>query len=239
MSLRLYARSRALPVTYAALLGTALAAGWSAHRLQAQPFLDHTARVPVVVLAPLVAGAAIGTGLHAYADELDRTAVRPWWPRRLAHQAVLTASAAVLLALAVPGHPEAFGAPAMVRNVLGAAGVTAAAAVVLGARLSWLPLLAYFGTVYVAAPSVPGGAGAVWAWPVQPGPGGRAWAVALAAFVTGVALYAALGARPDGGRPHRKAVPRRTGPRRRDVRAAGERTGGGRTGGEKTGGGPN
>ncbi|MFF9865987.1 hypothetical protein ACF1G0_11260 [Streptomyces sp. NPDC013953] len=238
MSLRLYARSRALPVTYAVLLGTALAAGWSAHRLQAQPFFDHTARVPVVVLAPLVAGAAIGTGLHVHADELDRTAVRPWWRRRLAHQAVLTASAAVLLALAVPGRPEAFGQPAMVRNVLGAAGVTAASAVVLGARLSWLPPLVYFGAVYVAAPSMPGGTAAVWAWPVQPGPQGWAWAVALAAYVTGVMLYAALGARPDSGRPRSRHPGRGALPEGRppgDEPPPGRRPRNGR----KTGGGPN
>ncbi|KUM93741.1 hypothetical protein AQI88_25390 [Streptomyces cellostaticus] len=40
---------------------------------------------------------------------------------------------------AVPGHPEVFGPPAVIRNTLGCTDVTAAAAVLLGARLSRLP----------------------------------------------------------------------------------------------------
>ncbi|MGW1885172.1 hypothetical protein [Streptomyces sp. NPDC001970] len=193
----LYARSRALPVTLAVLAATALAAAWCAWRLQAAEGYDHTARVPVVVLAPLLAASAVGTGLFTHSDELDRTAVRPWWARRVCLVVGPTVLAGLLLALSVPGHPDQFGAPAMVRNLLGAAGVTAAAAVLLGARLSWLPMTAYLSTVYVSAPQVPGGAAAVWAWPMQPGPQGAAWAVALTTYAAGVALYAWRGARPE------------------------------------------
>ncbi|MFI1935651.1 hypothetical protein ACH44C_00365 [Streptomyces purpureus] len=193
----LYARSRVLPATLAVLLGAALAAAWSAWWLQGQPGFDHTARVPVVVLAPLLTASAVGTSLYTHSDELDRTAVRPWWPRRLSHLLMLTALSTALLALAVPGHPDAFGAPAMVRNVLGATGVTAAAAALLGARLSWLPMTVYTSAVYLAAPSVPGGHAAIWAWTMQPGPQRAAWAVALAAFVLGVGLLAARGPRAE------------------------------------------
>ncbi|WP_405987489.1 hypothetical protein [Streptomyces sp. NBC_00872] len=195
---RLYARSRVLPATLAVLIGTALAAGWAAYWLQAQPRFDHTARIPVVVLAPLITAGAIGTGLYTYGDELDRTAVRPWWPRRLAHLGLLTVLAALLLALAVPGRPDEFGAPAMVRNLLGATGVTAAAAAVLGARLSWLPTTVYLSGVYLAAPGTPGGIASVWAWAMQPGPQGAAWAVAALAYGGGTALYAWRGARAEG-----------------------------------------
>ncbi|MFD4941718.1 hypothetical protein ACFVYE_11185 [Streptomyces sp. NPDC058239] len=193
---RLYIRSRALPLTVASLTCIVLVAAWAAHWLEDQPYFDHTARVPVIVLAPLLASAAIGTSLHAHSDELDRTAVRRWWPRRLLHLLALTVLATGALALAVPGHPEEFGAPGMVRNVLGATGVAAASAALIGARLSWLPMTVYGGAVYLAAPHTPGGAAAVWAWPMQPGPQGAAWAVALSAYVIGAALLAARGARP-------------------------------------------
>ncbi|QXE39048.1 hypothetical protein KQY30_11140 [Streptomyces sp. GMY02] len=195
----LYARSRILPATLAALACTALAAAWAAYWLQAQPRFGHSpsARVPVVVLAPLLAAGVIGTGLYTHSDELDRTAVRPWWFRRAAHLLVLTALAAACLALAVPGHPEEFGAPAIVRNLLGATGVTAGAAALLGARLSWLPMTVYVSGTYLSAPRTPGGAAAVWAWPMQPGPQAAAWVTAVVAYVVGAALYAWRGARRE------------------------------------------
>ncbi|MFD9033376.1 hypothetical protein ACFVZW_19815 [Streptomyces sp. NPDC059567] len=192
----LYLRSRTFPATVAAVLGTAATAAWSASWLQSQSGFDHTARVPVVALGPLLAASAIGTSLYAPSDELDRTAPRPWPLRRAAHVLALTALAVVLLALAVPGHPEEFGGPAMVRNTLGAVGVTVAAAALIGARPSWLPMTVYVGSVYVAAPSEPGGSAALWAWVMQPGPQAGAWAVALGAFAGGTALYAFRGARP-------------------------------------------
>ncbi|MEW1631217.1 hypothetical protein AB0387_28160 [Streptomyces sp. NPDC089173] len=192
----LYLRSRALPATLAALAAIAVLAAWAADWLQGRPQFDHTARVPVLALAPLLAAAAIGTGFLSHTEELDRTAVRRWWPRRLVYLLALTALTAGALALAVPGHPEQFGAPAMVRNVVGATGVTAAAAVVLGARASWLPMTAYGGAVYLAAPRTPGGAAAYWAWPMQPGPEAAAWAVAGTAYVAGAALLALRGAHP-------------------------------------------
>ncbi|WP_330240720.1 hypothetical protein [Streptomyces sp. NBC_00525] len=195
----LYLRSRAVPRTAAALGGVVLLAAWAAHWLVAQPNFDHGARVPVLVLAPLLAASAIGTSLYAAADELDRTAVRRWWPRRLLHLLALAVPAGAALALAVPGHPEAFGAPGMIRNVLGATGVTAAAAALIGARLSWLPMTVYGGAVYLAAPRTPGGAASVWAWPMQPGPQVWAWATASALFAAGAALYAVGGARRERG----------------------------------------
>ncbi|MFE7614169.1 hypothetical protein [Streptomyces sp. NPDC057496] len=195
----LHVRSRALPLTVVTLVCVALVAAWAAHWLESRPYFDHTARVPVVVLAPLLASAAIGTGLYTHSDELDRTAVRRWWPRRLLHLLAPTVLAVGALAAAVPGHPEAYGALGMVRNVLGATGVAAASAALIGARPSWLPMTVYGGAVYLAAPRTPGGAAAVWAWPMQPGPQGAAWAVAVTAFVAGSALLVVRGARPERG----------------------------------------
>ncbi len=194
--LLLYARSRALPVTVAALVGTAAFALWAAGRLDA--YLDPDRRVPIVALAPLLASAVIGASLYSASDELDRTAVRRWWPRRLVQLTALTALAALLVVPAVLGHAEVFGPPAVVRNTLGCTGVTATAAVLLGARLSWLPAFAYVTAVYLGSSAARGRAATVWAWPMQPGAEPGAWAVALAAFAVGAALYAARGARPEG-----------------------------------------
>lgn len=196
--LLLYARSRAVPLTLAALAATTACAVWAADSLDT--FLDPYRRVPVVALAPLLAAAVIGTSLFSASDELDRTAVRPWWPRRLVQLTALTALASSALPLAVLGHPEIFGPPAMVRNTLGCTGVTAAAAVLMGARLSWLPAFGYVSAVYLASSGARGRAVTVWAWPMQPGAATGAWVAALAAFVAGAALYAVRGARPEGPR---------------------------------------
>lgn len=192
----LYARSRGIPVALAILAATAGLAVWAAYGLDA--YLDPKRRVPVVALAPLLASAVISTSFHQYADELDRTAVRPWWPRRLAHLLALTALAAASLALAVLGHTTEFGAPAMVRNTLGAVGIATASAALIGARLSWLPTFAYLSAIYLGAPGVHGGWAAVWAWPMQPGRQPAAWATAGVAYVAGAALYAWRGSRREG-----------------------------------------
>ncbi|MEU7293887.1 hypothetical protein AB0A76_11875 [Streptomyces exfoliatus] len=193
--MRLYLRSRALPGTLAALAGTAAVAAWAAWWLVSLPGFDHTARLPVVVFGPLLAAAAVGASLHAPSDELDRTAVRAWWPRRLAHALAPTVLAVALFALALPGHAEEYGAPAAVRNTLGLVGVTAGAAAVVGARLSWLPPVFLVGVVYLAAPSEPGGAAQWWAWVMQPGWQGGAWTVAVSVFVAGTCAYGWRGAR--------------------------------------------
>ncbi|MGW3627366.1 hypothetical protein [Streptomyces sp. NPDC000880] len=192
----LHARSRGIPVALAVLAATAALAVWAAYGLDA--YLDPKRRVPVVALAPLLASAVIGTSFHQYADELDRTAVRPWWPRRLSQLLALTALAGAVLALAVLGHVAEFGAPAMVRNTLGAVGITSASAALIGTRLSRLPAFTYLSAIYLGAPGVHGGRAAVWAWPMQPGPQLGAWAAAAAVFIAGSALYAWRGPCREG-----------------------------------------
>ncbi|MFE0676044.1 hypothetical protein [Streptomyces sp. NPDC058867] len=189
----LHARSRAVPQTVATLVATALLAVWAAHALDTH--LDPERRVPVVALAPLIASAAIGTGLHSASDELDRTAVRPWWHRRAAHLSALTALAAALLPLAVLTEAQTFGPLAMIRNVLGCTGLTAAAAVVLGARLCRLPVFAYVSAVYLGVSGLPGGSLPTWAWLLQPAAGGTAWTTAAVLFLAGAAAYTVRGAR--------------------------------------------
>jgi hypothetical protein len=197
-ALTLYARSRALPATLVALVAAALLTAWVATRPAV--FLDPQRRLPLLSLAPLLASAAIGTSLHQDAQEIDGTAVRPWWRLRLSHVLGLTVLAAAALALSVPGHGQEFGAAAMVRNTLGATGITAGAAVVVGARLSWLPALVSLGALFMSSASPALRSSTVVSWPVQPGPEPGAWAVAGALFAAGVGLYALLGARREAGR---------------------------------------
>ncbi|MFF7854728.1 hypothetical protein [Streptomyces sp. NPDC007904] len=194
--LLLYARSRTLPRTVLVLAATAVLAVLGARDLNA--FLDPSRQVPVVALAPLFAAAVIGTSLHSASDELDRTAVRPWWRRRLVHLLALVCCAAVLLAATVYGRPSPFGPAAMVRNTLGCAGLTAGAAALLGARLSWLPVFGYVSAVYVGSASTSGRLAPVWAWPVQPAGRHIAWVTAAVLLVAGGALYVVRGARPEG-----------------------------------------
>ncbi|MFF6995079.1 hypothetical protein ACFY93_08990 [Streptomyces sp. NPDC008313] len=194
----LYGRSRGLLAASAALVCAALITLWVAGRPDA--YLDPYRRVPLLSLAPLLASAATGVSLHTSTPELDRTAVRAWWPRRLAHLLALTALAAAVLALAVPGHTQVFGAAGMVRNTLGATGLTAAGAVLLGARASWIPATLYLSAVYLSAASPRLNGQAALTWPVQPGPQPGAWAAAVTLFVLGTALYTVCGARAEGPR---------------------------------------
>ncbi|KAB1986240.1 hypothetical protein F8144_24075 [Streptomyces triticiradicis] len=194
----LYSRSHGIPTALAALACAALLTVWTASRPDA--YLDPYRRVSLVALAPLLASAAAGVTLHSYTRDLDDTAVRRWWPLRLAHLLFLSALSATLLALAVPGHAQEFGAAAMVRNTLGAIGITAGGAVLVGARLSWMPTTLYFSAVYLSASSPRVNNATVVGWIVQPGPQHGAWAAGLALFVTGTALCAARGARPEGPR---------------------------------------
>ncbi|MDX2679512.1 hypothetical protein PV333_24735 [Streptomyces sp. NY05-11A] len=183
----------------ALLAGTCALAVWAAHRTD-HAYLDPGRATPVVTLAPLLAAALIGGSLYAPSEELDRTAVRPWWPRRLAHLLTLTALAGALLPLTLPGDGLALAPAAVLRNLLGCVGVTATAAVLVGSRLSWLPASCYVGVVYLTSSGVRGQAVTVWAWPVQPGRETGAWLAAGAAFALGTALYAVRGARPGDTR---------------------------------------
>jgi hypothetical protein len=192
----LYCRSRMMPGTLLALAATALLAVGAS--FMEQSWIDEMRRVPAVALAPVLASAAIGASLYQYSAELDLGAVRAWYRRRLAHLAGLTALTAGALALAVPGEVGGFGPPQMTRNLMGAVGLTAAAATVLGARMSWVPTTAYLCSVFVGGEDVTGRKAIVLAWPLQPGGQPLAWAVALALFVLGGAAFVLRG--PRAGR---------------------------------------
>ncbi|MDX3803876.1 hypothetical protein PV723_35100 [Streptomyces sp. AK04-3B] len=194
---RLYARSRGLRLTLVSLAGTAAFALWTSFTGDGAPPEPGWAS-PVVALLPSLAAVAIGASLHAPSDELDRTAVRAWWSRRLVHLLALTVVAGVLLLITVRGDGLGFGPAAVIRNLLGGVGLTAAGAALLGARLSWLPASCHVGVAFLAADSAHGRAVAAWAWPTPPGQSAAAWWAAGTAFVLGAGLYAVRGARPEG-----------------------------------------
>ncbi|MER5768497.1 hypothetical protein [Streptomyces sp. NPDC001985] len=192
----LYVRSRGLPGVVGVLAATAAFVAWWGSG-GPEPVL------PLVALAPLVAAAAIGTSFHTPGGELDRTAVAPWWPRRLSHLVALTALASLALALVAPetirpgpdpGTPVVLGAEAMARNTVGAAGLAALGVRVVGARLSWVVPLGYLGVVFLGV----GDVGAVWGWAARAEGDLTAALTAAALFTTGASL-STLHPRPSGG----------------------------------------
>jgi hypothetical protein len=196
----LHLRSRALPSTLVSLTGAALAVGWGLEWLMGQPEDDAATRAALSVLGPVLMSAAIGVSLHSHSPDADGTASRRWWPVRGGHLLALAAIASVLLAVAVLGDPAQFGAAVMVRNMLGAVGVTALAVTVIGARLSWLPMFSYGAVALLIGPREPGNAGALWLWLTQPGTQLPAWCTAVAAFALGTTVYAMCGPRRSGDR---------------------------------------
>ncbi|MEV6811834.1 hypothetical protein [Micromonospora sp. NPDC051296] len=172
-----------------------LAGSWLASR----PYFDGpAARVPVVALAPLLAVLLLGPTLAGADPDLERSTPLPWRAWRAGH--VLLAVLAIAAALSLTGlhSPHTFGAYPLVRNTLGCAGLVTGAAVLLGARLAWLPAFGYVCAVYAAAPRQAGIAVAMWAWPVQPSTATASWLVAVVLFVVGAAGYVHLGASPPG-----------------------------------------
>ncbi|MFE0424262.1 hypothetical protein [Streptomyces sp. NPDC058953] len=199
----LYGRSRGLPVAFAALAVTLLVTAWAEPRLvREHGVVDPANRLPLTLLAPVVAAAVVGTGLHTPSAELDRAAARPWWWPRLLHVAGATGLAAAGLALALTGSPDVYGSPAAIRNLLGGVGLTLLTAVVAGAGPSWLPTALYSAVAYfvlIPADEAHTGAAGVWGWAVQPGPQTGAWATAVTLFATGTAAWALLGSRRRDG----------------------------------------
>ncbi|MGW6458478.1 hypothetical protein ACWF94_21615 [Streptomyces sp. NPDC055078] len=203
-TLLLYARSRGLPVTLGVLAATVVCVFWRVASMSSAGSADSAGsswdpalEKPLVIVGPLLVAAAIGTSLYTYSDELDRTSVRPWWPRRLTQLAGLTAASAAALGIAMPGATEEFGAGAMVRNTLGVVGLAVLSAVVIGARLSWAPPLAYLATIYLGVQGAGSRWTAVWAWPLQPGPGTASWVTALLLLATATIAYTVFGARRE------------------------------------------
>ncbi len=193
--LTLYLRSRAVPVTAAAVLVCAVAL-WALGRA-----IDHPqGRGLAALLIALACTTALASGLAGADHDLDRASAIAWPPRRAAH--VLVAGVTVvglLAATALVGEPMA-GTGHIARNVAGLTGLVALGAVTLGAARA--PLLPVVWTALVLRYAPPMGEPptrptykVMLTWMVQPVDSRAATIAAVLLAAAGTLAYAFLGSR--------------------------------------------
>ncbi|MGW2262767.1 hypothetical protein ACWCXE_34015 [Streptomyces sp. NPDC001780] len=187
--LRLYARSRQIPASIAAVVIGAVAV-WALGRDGVEGPGDP--RLPVLVLAAGAMAASIGLSGQDLA--LDRTAAIRWVPRRAAH--VLLAGAVVA---AVPLAVQAVGGDMatsafVVRDTAGLMGLAALGAALSGGQYAWTLPFAWLSFALFAPPptSTPMRV-ATWML-LPPGTAAGTW-TALVLVVVGTAAYAVGGPR--------------------------------------------
>lgn len=187
--LTLYARSRQVPASLAAVvIGTV--AVWAS----AGDGGSGDLRLPVLVLTAGVMAASVG--LSGQDVALDRTAAIRWVPRRAAH--VLLAGvvvAVVLLMVRTPGGDmTATTTEFVVRDGAGLMGLAALGAALAGGGYAWTLPFAWLSFAFVAPPptSTPMRV-ATWML-LPPGTAAGTW-TALALTVVGTTAYAVAGPR--------------------------------------------
>ena len=187
--LTLYARSRQVPASLAAVVISAVAA-WALSRNGGEGPGDL--RLPALVLATGAMAASIGLSGQDLA--LDRTAAIRWVPRRAAH--VLLAGAVVgTVLLTVRAMGEGMATTAfVVRDGAGLMGLVALGAALSGGQYAWTLPFAWLSFSFFAPPptSVPT---QVAAWMLlPPGTAAGTW-TALVLTVAGTTAYAVAGPR--------------------------------------------
>lgn len=184
----LYARSRAIPASFAALTASMLLIWFLAR--------DRWSEIPVS-LALLVAIAVTAIGLSGQDVDLDRTAAIRWAPRRVAH--LLLIGGLAIGAVLLPRLWEAERVPVeiIVRNASGLLGLAGLAAVLFGGAFGWTLPLAGFAVAFVvwATTSSTESAQLVITWPFQPAGVAEATWTAVVLAVAGLGTYAVYGAR--------------------------------------------
>ncbi|MEU5701121.1 hypothetical protein [Streptomyces aurantiacus] len=187
--LMLYARSRQVPASLAAVVISAVA-GWALARDGGAGPADP--RLPVLVLATGTMAASVGLGGQDLA--LDRTAAISWLPRRAAH--VLLAGAVVAAALlTVQTMGESMADTAfVVRNSAGLMGLAALGAALAGAQYAWTLPFAWLAFALSAPPptNVPM---QMATWMLLPPDTTTATWTALTLTAAGTAAYALTGPR--------------------------------------------
>jgi hypothetical protein len=186
--LTLYARSRQVPASLAAvLIGTV--AVWA---LAGNGDGRSAPLLPVLALAAGATAASVGLGGQDVA--LDRTAAIRWRLRRTAHVLLIgTVVCAVPLVLQVLGEDLAT-AGFLVRDAAGLTGLVAVGAALFGARYAWTPPIAWL-SVSVVAPSPEGLPEEVAGWLLlPPGTPVATW-TALVLAALGTTVYALAGPR--------------------------------------------
>ncbi|MFE5813850.1 hypothetical protein [Streptomyces sp. NPDC056479] len=187
--LTLYARSRQVPASLAAVLISAVAVGALAGDGGEGP---GDPRLPVLVLATGAMAASIGLGGQDLA--LDRTAAIRWVPRRATH--VLLAGAVVAAALlTVQSMGTDLATTAfVVRDSAGLMGLVALGAAVSGGQYAWTLPFAWLSFSFFAPPPTSTSMEVATWLLLPPGTASATW-TALALTVTGTAAYAVAGPR--------------------------------------------
>jgi hypothetical protein len=189
--LTLYARSRQVPASLAAVLISTVAV-WA---LVARDGGGGPAD-PKMPLFVLVAGVTVAsTGLGGQDLALDRTAAIRWRPRRAAHVLLIgVVVCAVLLAVQTMGGEDLAATAFVVRDSAGLMGLAAVGAVVCGAPYAWtLPIAWLSFSVFAPPPTSAPMQVATWML-MPPGTTAATW-TALTLAVTGTTAYALAGPR--------------------------------------------
>ncbi|MDX3692518.1 hypothetical protein PV726_19655 [Streptomyces europaeiscabiei] len=189
--LTLYARSRQVPASLAAVLISTVTVWALAARDGGGGPADP--KLPVFVLVAGVTAASIGLGGQDHA--LDRTASIRWRPRRTAHVLLIGAVAcAVLLAVQTVGGEDLATTAFVVRDGAGLTGLVALGAVVCGAQYAWTLPIAWLSFSVFAPPPTSWPMRAVTWMLMPPGTPTATW-TALTLAVTGTTAYALAGPR--------------------------------------------
>ncbi|MFE2415150.1 hypothetical protein ACFXDE_43180 [Kitasatospora sp. NPDC059408] len=184
--LTLYARSRQVPVS-AAAIALVTAALWA---------LDgpEHAEVGTAILVLTTTVAAASVGLGGRDVTLERTAAIRWAPRRAAHVLLIgLLTGAALLAVQAAGTQLAPTA-VVVRAAAGLTGLAALGAVLCGAHFAWTLPVGWLAFTLLT-PSPRGTAGEVLHWMTFPPDTPASTATALTLLALGTTLYAATGPR--------------------------------------------
>lgn len=189
--LTLYARSRQVPASLAAVVVSVVAV-WALARNGSGGPGPGDPRLPVLVLATGAMAASIGLSGQDLA--LDRTAAIRWVPRRAAHVLLCGAVVGTVL-LAVQAMGESMATAAfVVRDSAGLTGLVALGAALSGAPYAWTLPFAWLSFSFFAPPPTTAPMQVASWMLLPPGTATGTW-TALVLAVVGTAAYAVAGPR--------------------------------------------
>lgn len=187
--LTLYARSRQVPASLAAVVISTVAVWALARDGSGEP---SGPRLPALVLA---AGTmAFSTGLSGQDPALDRTAAIRWVPRRAVHVLLAGAVVATVLLAMHTTRKDLATTAFVVRDSAGLMGLVALGAALSGGRYAWTLPFAWLSFSFLAPPptSTPM---QVASWMLLPPDTAAGTWTALALAVAGTTAYAVAGPR--------------------------------------------
>lgn len=188
---------RALSVpAVAVMVGVvAAAAWWAAAWLRARPFVGgDLARLPVLLVAPLLAAVAVSQLLHLPDPEVRATLPRPRTCWRVTHALLMLVVAPLPLSLAATADGYTWGSLVLVRNTLGCVALVLLTARMLPIGLAAAPAAVWLAAAYAVGPPPVGvvltRARVCLLWPVQSSGDCLTWVVVGALSVLAFAVSA-------------------------------------------------